>query len=506
MAYFQHNAGLTSIEHPKLGKLISWAPLGQRPYFLILSLSSLGDLWDRVKYGVNCMGKKWDIGCLPYLIFLCVCAFFSKIFVPEFFFSKSRLCTQPLFSHFVSNLDWLAGQPIQIFFRVQDFFVLVRIFYVFPHGVNPVGDNCMMTKASLRRSHLHNSSILGMTKSPIAIVSAGLTMPIVLRCLCCRHHCLVFLLSLLWLAASLLFGVIVAIVAIDTVVAIIAIIAIIAVALFAPVIVALATIVVILAVVATWFLLLLLLFGIIVAVVAIVTIVAIVAAVAVVAVALFAPVAVALAAIVIALVVVATTVLAIAAALVPGWLLCPSSPSSLGEVSVITLVALTLVALDPLTFFVALVAIVFTALTVAIRQCLLSAAKACNSAACLSSADAGAAAASCPPAEPLLPLVAFYFIMDDCYFVALAPAPSSHCCSCHHHCNRFVIVTARPHLRGNPYRRRKRWKKSIFNLRHNELKKANLDQVFSKSRSGTIAHKNKKELWQSPISSPNLEV
>jgi hypothetical protein len=42
--------------------------------------------------------------------------------------------------------------------------------------------------------------------------------------------------------------------------------------------------------------------------------------------------------------------------------LCPSSPSSLGEVSVITLIALTLVVLNPLPFFVALVAIIFTAL------------------------------------------------------------------------------------------------------------------------------------------------
>jgi hypothetical protein len=83
-------------------------------------------------------------------------------------------------------------------------------------------------------------------------------------------------------------------------------------------------------------------------------------------------------------------------------------------------------------------------------------------AACLSSTDVGATAASHPPAEPLLPLVALYFIMADCYVVALAPAPSSHCCSRRHCCHRFVIVTARPHLRRNPIRRRKRQKKSIF--------------------------------------------
>jgi hypothetical protein len=142
--------------------------------------------------------------------------------------------------------------------------------------------------------------------------------------------------------------------------------------------------------------------------------------------------------------------------------LCPLSPSSLGEVSIITLVALTLVALNPLAFFVALVAIVFTTLIVAIRWCLLSAVNARPLAACLSSADAGATAASCPPAEPLLPLVALYFIMADCYLVALAPAPSSHCCSLRHCCHRFMIVTAHPHLRRNPLRRKKRQKMSIF--------------------------------------------
>jgi hypothetical protein len=112
----------------------------------------------------------------------------------------------------------------------------------------------------------------------------------------------------------------------------------------------------------------------------------------------------------------------------------------------------------------------------------------------LLSADAGAAAASCPPAEPLLPLVALYFIMADCYIVALAPAPSSHCHSRRHYCHCIVIVTARSHLWRNPFRRRKMAEKVYSYLRHNKLKKANLDQVFSKSRSGTIAHKNKKRI------------
>jgi hypothetical protein len=58
--------------------------------------------------------------------------------------------------------------------------------------------------------------------------------------------------------------------------------------------------------------------------------------------------------------------------------------------------------------------------------------------------------------------MALYFIMADCYVVSSAPAPSSHCRSRRHRCHRFVIVTARPHLRRNPIRRKKRHKKSIF--------------------------------------------
>jgi hypothetical protein len=155
--------------------------------------------------------------------------------------------------------------------------------------------------------------------------------------------------------------------------------------------------------------------------------------------------------------------------------LCPSSPSSFGEVSIITLVTLTLVALNPLAFFVALVAVVFTTLAVAVRRCLLSAANARPLAARLSSADAGATAASHPPAEPLLPLVVLYFIIADCYIVASAPAPFSHCCSRHHHCHRFVIVTAME----ESVQKKKKAEKVYFYLRHNKLKKANLDQVLA---------------------------
>jgi hypothetical protein len=148
------------------------------------------------------------------------------------------------------------------------------------------------------------------------------------------------------------------------------------------------------------------------------------------------------------------------------------SPSSIGEVSIITLVALTLVALNPLASFVTLVAAVFTTLAVAFYGCLLSASNARPLAARLSSsADAGATAASCLPAEPLLPFVALYFIMADCYVVASAPAPSSHCCSHHHCCHRFVIVTYRPStLTEESVQKKKKAEKVYFNLRHNKLK------------------------------------
>jgi hypothetical protein len=122
------------------------------------------------------------------------------------------------------------------------------------------------------------------------------------------------LLPSLPLAASSLFGIIVTIFAIATIIAVVTVVALVAV----------------------------------IAVIAVVAIVAVVAVVAIVAIALFAPVTVALAAVVIALTVVATTVLAVATALVPSWLLCPLSPSSLGEVSIITLVTFTLVTLNPL--------------------------------------------------------------------------------------------------------------------------------------------------------------
>jgi hypothetical protein len=56
-----------------------------------------------------------------------------------------------------------------------------------------------------------------------------------------------------------------------------------------------------------------------------------------------------------------------------------------------------------------------------------------------------------------------------------------------------MIVTTRPHLRRNPFRKKKRQKKSIL-IYDTTLKKMNLDPIFSESRSGMIAHKNKKRI------------
>ncbi len=150
------------------------------------------------------------------------CVFFlylARFLFQSSFFSKSRLCTRPLFSHFVTNLDRLAGQAIQIFlgskFRIQ-------IFYVFPREVNPVGDNCMMTKVSLRCGQRCIGGILGLCWiddghcPPLSLLSLSLFGVLVVFvttggivavwchcchcchccrcrhrhcCCCCRHHC-----------------------------------------------------------------------------------------------------------------------------------------------------------------------------------------------------------------------------------------------------------------------------------------------------------------------------
>ncbi len=99
------------------------------------------------------MGACRNSICCVFFLFL------ARFLFQSSFFCKSRICTRPLFSHFVTNLDRLSGQPIQIFLRSR---FRIQIFYVFPRGVNPVGDNCMMTKASSRRGRQRNRGILGL--------------------------------------------------------------------------------------------------------------------------------------------------------------------------------------------------------------------------------------------------------------------------------------------------------------------------------------------------------
>jgi hypothetical protein len=55
------------------------------------------------------------------------------------------------------------------------------------------------------------------------------------------------------------------------------------------------------------------------------------------------------------------------------------------------------------------------------------------------------------------------------------------------------------HTYGGIHSEEKKGRKILFLFTAQQIEKANLDQVFSESRSGTIAHKNKKELRQSPI-------
>ena len=48
-------------------------------------------------------------------------------------------------------------------------------------------------------------------------------------------------------------------------------------------------------------------------------------------------------------------------------------------------------------------------------------------------------------------------------------------------------------MRRNPYRKKKRQKKSMF-ITAQLLRKTNLAEIFSEARSGTIPHKNKKRI------------
>jgi hypothetical protein len=60
-----------------------------------------------------------------------------------------------------------------------------------------------------------------------------------------------------------------------------------------------------------------------------------------------------------------------------------------------------------------------------------------------------------------------------------------------------VIVSRPTTLTEESVQKKKKAEKVDFYLRHNKSKKKNLNQVFSKSRSGTIAHQNKKNNYGS---------
>jgi hypothetical protein len=64
------------------------------------------------------------------------------------------------------------------------------------------------------------------------------------------------------------------------------------------------------------------------------------------------------------------------------------------------------------------------------------------------------------------------------------------CGSSHHG---FIPNPLFPHT-GESVQMKKNTEKFYFYLRHNKSNQANLDRVFSESRSGTIAHKNQKKI------------
>jgi hypothetical protein len=84
-------------------------------------LVGLGSLWF-LQVNPGWTGSHWVPVVIQFVSFF---LFLARFLFQISFFSKSRLCTHPLFSHFVTNLDRLAGQPIQIFlqsrFRIQIF-------------------------------------------------------------------------------------------------------------------------------------------------------------------------------------------------------------------------------------------------------------------------------------------------------------------------------------------------------------------------------------------------
>jgi hypothetical protein len=60
------------------------------------------------------------------------------------------------------------------------------------------------------------------------------------------------------------------------------------------------------------------------------------------------------------------------------------------------------------------------------------------------------------------------------------------------------------HTYGGIHSEERKGRKSLFLFTAQLLRKTNLDPIFSKSESGTIAHKNKKRItiWQAPSHEP----
>ncbi len=69
----------------------------------------------------NIRENNFPLGACRNLFLGVFLLFLAKFMLQSSFFSESRLFTRWLFCFFVPDLDWLAGQPIQIFFAIQIF-------------------------------------------------------------------------------------------------------------------------------------------------------------------------------------------------------------------------------------------------------------------------------------------------------------------------------------------------------------------------------------------------
>jgi hypothetical protein len=89
------------------------------------------------------------VGACRNSIFLFFLPFLAKKSFQSSIFSEP-VFSGPTFSHFVTNLDRLAGQPFQIFLACQildpDFKISCQIFYVFPCVVVESSDLSTMAK------------------------------------------------------------------------------------------------------------------------------------------------------------------------------------------------------------------------------------------------------------------------------------------------------------------------------------------------------------------------